>query len=276
MDNDGKLSPEGETISRFDALPFKVRVRFEEVFSKPSPIELRSDGTLNIDENVDISEQIDDISKLIPDPPDLSGIEIESILVRKDIRTAFEVETIRHVLGFTKDFIDNKLAKGDSYLEVKQDLTELGKDVEIILSAVARKFMIQQISEQQWGKYALRYGEVIKLESVASLRREINVRRANWELSKEYSVASKELKATKEEAFDNELRSVTDVLWKILHMGSNYLTPSERLNIKIATQNLSKKERQAYVDEELIGLRRSFLDKWRIQGSKFVMPRTKS
>lgn len=258
----------------FDSLPKEVRKRLEEIASNPVPIELRSDGTLNIDENIDLNIQIDNISKLIPDPPSMDGITDEEL--RKEIRTVFQVTVIQKVLGYTNEFVENQLQKGLTYSQVRQELTQLGKDVEIILSAVARKFMVKQATEQQWGKYSLRYEEVIKLESVASLRREINVRRSNWEMSPEYLNSSKEVKAQKEAQYEAELASVTDDLWRILHLGVNYLTPRERLRIKVKTETFSKSDYKSYVNDELIRLRCAYLEQWRSDPSNFKVVKPKS
>lgn len=260
--------------SSFSSVPQSVKDRLEELMSNPIPIELNSDGTLNIDEGLSIGDNIDLISSLIPEPPSLDGIEDED--VRKKVRNEFQVIVIRQVLGYTKDFIDRKISDGVSFSEIKQDLTELGKDVEIILSACSRKFTVQQISQQQWGKYQLRFEEVIRLESVASLRREINVRRANWESSKEYLNSSKAVKAQKEIDFQQELDEVTDTLWRILHLGVNYLTPSERLQIKVRTAEMSKKDKTSYVSGELVSLRKAYLEQWRSNPSKFTLPKVKS
>lgn len=255
-------------------IPKEILERLDELMTKPVPIELRPDGTLNIDETVSLSSYIDNLSILIPHPPDISKEKSEE--VRAEVRNRFQVICVRQILGYTREFIDRKLEFGMPYSEIKQDLTTLGKDVEIILSACSRKFTVQQISEQQWGKYQLRYEEVTKLESVASLRREINVRRANWETSSEYLQASKEVRGRREEGFNSELDSVTDTLWKILHLGSNYLSGKERLDLKIKTSGKERKDRLAYVQEELLKLRLAYLDSWRSDPEKFRIPRVKS
>jgi hypothetical protein len=183
---------------------------------------------------------------------------------------------VTKVLGYTSDYVDKKLNDGHSFEQVKQLLTELGSDVETILSAIARKYAVKQTSEAQWGKYSLRYEEVIKLESVASLRREINVRRSNWESSPEYLTASKVVKSQKELDFENELRLVTDDLWKILHLGVNYLTAHERLRIKMSTEGFDKTDRLAYVTKELVQLRKAYLKQWRLDPDNFACPKPKS
>jgi DNA-binding transcriptional ArsR family regulator len=260
--------------NHFEKFPASISKHLEEILSNPIPIELRSDGSLNIDENLSLSSNIDDLSNLVPDVPDLSGILDAD--QRKEIRVVFQVIVIKKALPYTAVLIDALLKQGKRYEEIKQALTEIGTDVEIILSAVSRKFTLQQSAEKQWGKYSLRYAEVIKLESVASLRREINVRRSNWESSEAYFVADKVTKAKREAQFEAEIKDVTDVLWKILHLGANYLTGAERVKIKTKTLDLTKKERLSYVKEEIVKIRIAYLAKWRVEGENFKVPRPKS
>jgi hypothetical protein len=263
-----------DVTKAYDILPQNVREHFDMIMKQPSTVVLLSDGRLNISDNIIVDDFIDELSSKISDPPDLDGVDDEDL--RKEIKACYQVKMISKVLGYTSSYIQRLEDKALSYVDIRQKLTEFGKDVEIVISSCKRRFVVKQLSEQQWGKYSLQHAEVIEVELVASLRREVNVRRANWESSKEYLASPKSSKNKMEEGFQKQLDEKTTTLWKILHLGANYLTPFERLKISQKTEGMDKKDRLAYVEENLVLLRKAYLDAFRKDRDNFVLPSLKS
>jgi hypothetical protein len=70
---------------------------------------------------------------------------------------------------------------------------------------------------------------------------------------------------------------VTTVLWKILHLGSEYLSTEQRFNMKeVKDRLLDESKREKFVDSELQSFRKAVLEQWRLDKSKFKLPKVKS
>lgn len=246
---------------------------YEEIFIYPGLIKLEK-GCIVYNKSLPPLETCDMLSQYIPDAPDIYELPDEED--RRVQKTIYQVGVIYQSLPYTQDYIVAMIDNGLDWFEIKQKLTELGTDIQLLLSATSRKLSINQTTKKQWGKYHLLSGEVIKLESVASLRREINVRRANWESSDEFFTASKVVKAQKDAGFEKELAEVTDTLWKILHYGVDCLSGEDRKDLNFAIYGLSKKERLPYVEDRIINLRISELKKYRIEGDDYKILKPKS
>jgi hypothetical protein len=273
---------------KFENLPANIRNEMIKSFSCPVLIELKPDGTLDVDSADSTVDYILRISNALPPIPNLKDIVEEE--VRKEARVLYSVMAVYKILPFFQSTIDEMQKEGKTSMEIKQKLSEYGTDIQLIFNACTKKFTLEQIKDAQWGKYPLTYEEALSLESVGLLRSEINSRRSNYETSKAYLSASKVEIAIKTEEFEHELDMVTNDLWRILHMGANHLTAKERLLLdkKIKEQKeideehpvsqdpTLRKMRESYVQEDLIRLRIAYLEKWRREGKDFVFPKPKS
>jgi hypothetical protein len=241
---------------------------------KPSRVKLGADDTLDFPEGLSTLEKVDKLSLLLPDVKRIPlTFDEES---RKQLDDLYDVVSVANALVYTKDAIKDWIQSGKSIKDIRQELSEIGSDVLTVYSAARRKMTLEQVLEDQYRGLGLRYEEVTELEAVASRRREINVRRANWEMSREYAVSGEVDRAQKSFQFDKEIESVTSTLWKILHLGANYLSSRERLEIKRHLEQNPTLDSETYVEDKLRNLRISNLENFRIQRDDYKLPRVKS
>lgn len=244
------------------------------ITSSPILIQVNSDGTLNIDENITISSYIDILSSKLPQPASLKDVKCEN--KRKEFRCVYQVGVIQNVFPYTVPLVESLIQEGETYLNIRQRLSELGKDIELVLSACSRAYTISQIISDQWKGYDLTFAEVLEMDQVAAARREVSVRRANWENSDSFPNLSKIEVITKTSKFEEELMERTTTLWKILHLGANYLSGLERSQFLMINKGIDKKTRASNLDQKLIKLRLAHLLEYRRDPINYKLPRIKS
>lgn len=253
----------------------KVLNHLKEICSRPQLIKVRADGSLDIDDVSNLSLFIDDLAEKLPIPPNLKDVKSED--KRKEIKCIYQVEAIRSIFPYTESVIESLKDDPDmNYFKIRQKLSELGKDIELIVSACNRRFTISQVLSDQWKSYGLTFAEVLELEQVAAARREISVKRANWESSEVYPTLNKVDILKQNMIFDEALEKVTSPLWKVLHLGANYLTGRERSKILLMTKGMSRKERHTETDSILVKLRIAHLEEYRRDKINYKLPTIKS
>lgn len=246
-------------------------------FDKPVLIELNPDGTLNLDPGLLPPDRIQVLAERLEPAPIFD--EGDSVEFRAEVRARYQCLQVVKVYPTLKEILAmHKLNEhsGTYWREFKGVLSELGSEVQEILTAASRRCSLEEISVQQWGKYGCSISEISELELIGAKRREISLRRANWETSRDFSLASSSEKALKAESFDKELRDATSPLWTILHLGVNYLSTVERIAIQSKVLKSEVVSRADLIERKLLELRLAYLERYRKDRANFKLPVPKS
>lgn len=262
----------GETRPTPPDLPNDKDTYLSYLMAYPIGLELNSRGALVFPDDFEESHKLTRIMRDLPLLPQLLGT-----LPTEDKRK----ESLRYQLAMVKKFLppvgnrfdEKKLDYPLSELmELKSYFSELGPNARLLMEAGRRYFQLTLESYEQWGKYSVTPQEVADLSLTIRNRREISVQMSNFETSREYQQMDRisRLKGTKD--FLDRLDGVTGNLYKILHLGANYLTEKELDSLNV-TSGGDKRLRRSLIEERLIAFRRSELSKWREQRENYALPR---
>lgn len=211
------------------------------------------------------------ISSLIFSVPDLSNKTFTYSLDEFRIRVmAYRIRVLLFYCGYLLHYVPvineytSKFGFIDGFERAFSDISGFGFEPQLVILLSNQLMQKFQSKYQTFKGLDLSFDEISQIESDADTRRKISKKYAALILSDDYlKLSEREQESIRSENL-HELDKNTSVLYKIVHMGAQYLSSSARMHAKISGGKS--------LDVAIELLRRSELAKFRENQDKYTLP----
>lgn len=221
-------------------------------------------------DSTDRMGHIREVLEIIPDVPQvlLSASGDERKLLMLDYSYDCLCQALPFVHDLTKALRDSARAGGiREYRSFIDGVITTSDPCTIVYQAARFKAQQTHMMVQAFKDYPLSLEEVFELESVRSQRSKINREWSDFIQSSSWNTISVAERKSRESAYLAKLDGASTLVWKILHLGADRLTPDVRLAVKASGGDYRKS-----IDSRLSQLRISELNKYHQNPSNYVLP----
>lgn len=215
------------------------------------------------------------ISQLVDECPELdSRVFSESGDTFTTCILLYKVKCLFFFLGWMKDTKILLLKNLKSYplkealVKYLDDISSAGLEPQLVLTAVGRYTRKAQTRDQTYEGLNLTLSEIDELESIREARRLVNLKYENLIVTDEYKLGTDSYKDSVLKQRQRDLKKCSSVLFDIVTLSTQYLTSSERIRLKL--------DKSLSIDEMLLALKRSQLDKFRNDPLSYTLPKSES
>lgn len=222
----------------------------------------------------DRSSQVKECLPLLPEVPkellELKGIE------RKVAFLDYSYLCLCSVLPFvgplTKELHSDAKSKGyREYRTFIDTIITTSDPATIVYQASRMKAQHTHLMSQAFKDYPLTLEEVFDLERVRSERSKVNKSWVSFVSSPEWNKISMNERKQREAAYLRNLDEASSMVWKIIHLGAECLSPDIRLSSKLAGEGY-----RSALDERLRILRVDELNKFHDDPQGYSLPKKSS